>query len=980
MSCTSLGLTRPRPTQRRMISSLFLLLVLMMCIPISTIIATEVYADGSGCSTDCGEVNVAPGKYDQKLGVDFPRFGAVKLSYPNSTVLTSSIGDLLFTVTLIPPESDRTIQGIPEASFYSSVDIYIPPDFMGLSISKVWSSFTNDYDPNSLSLSRLPSTDRIGPNWWRASVKNLILTSDLDFVDSNSSLTALRVFVANQSQYVRLFQITSPSTAGRYFFKIFINGTSVGASDYPTIVVKGSKDPAYISGTLRDIGDTDPDMAGKPLVLPDGYGARVVATGVDYLGNPSAAQAFINSTAHGQYTLFGVAPGTYNITAYAAGFLPRTLPMRVNVIAAQSLEGIDIFLPHSANVTGTVRSLTADGVDIPWGQLYGFGGAVNRSIIVRILSHDGTVLASTPAPYRPAMFTDPDATSFEFSIYREVDYDGRIPQDFANYTSGLTASDYFLRAYVTSYVQFDDSIIHVSNETKRIYSTVRLIRSGFFSVTVHFKDYNSTLTGTPTSISGTLTVEAYDQEGIRRGSNATFVPQGSTEATLEILGLSESRSFGFTELLPPNYGLMSGTYHIHARFTSSPSFTGFANVGIRELYYQLNDLEATIGLATVASFNTPTQVSLPMIRGGGIIVTLYSVDEQSPALPRPWAFPSSTIMFQIVDSVGNIYQANATQPSGSTDLQIFYSGLLTDDYSILVRTLGYKQREILRVHVTLGGNSDASIWMVQEPLIDLTLVFTTEGIFSPIDSTQPYAMPLNHLDSTPVRFEVYDALGNFVGANATHIPNETDGLQTTTFRTILAGFDRYYGNPMQAWEGFYDATDASRQGAGGLLPGSYLILVWVEGYFQGEQVHVTLKPRANASLILSMERASRISGIVVGADLYEQARPQSWVIIDMEPSNFTTFSLDGFYQIWVPGGSYMLGYSLAGYPTQSMSLYVASGSDLRVDLWLGYAQEVSEFSNPVLPSIAVSITSVGVFVRLHGHRGGSKSKNRACEN
>ena len=107
---------------------------------------------------------------------------------------------------------------------------------------------------------------------------------------------------------------------------------------------------------------------GQPISIPDGYGAQILATGTDYLGRSVSAQAFINSTAKGQYTLFGVAPGTYNITAYAAGYIPTTRPTTVSVLAEQSLEGVDIYMKHSANVTGRVLSICG-GQPIPWGRL-----------------------------------------------------------------------------------------------------------------------------------------------------------------------------------------------------------------------------------------------------------------------------------------------------------------------------------------------------------------------------------------------------------------------------------------------------------------------------------------------------------------------------------------------------------------------------------------------------------------------------------
>ena len=404
-----LGLGLPRPCQRKILCTLLLLCMV-------TASAGAAIASDPPCpSSNCGRVDVSPGRSDLKLGVDFPNFTSVKLSYPNSSILTSSIGDLLFTVTL-DSKSTRTIQGIPDASMYRSVEIYIPPDFSGLTIGKLWSSFTNDYDHNSISLSRVSSSDQIGPNWWRITVNNLIVTSDLNLPNSNNNLTAHRVFLANQTQYIRLFQVTSPSIAGRYFFKAFVNGTSIGPANFPTLVVKASKDPAYISGTLRNLGDRDPSKAGLPISLPNGTGAQILATGIDYLGRPVSAQAFINSTARGQYTLFGVAPGTYNITAYAAGFIPTPRPTTVSVLSAQSLESVDIYMSESVNVTGTVLSTTAEGGPIPWGFLSGLNGTARRSISISLLNLDGSVASSTPAPYRTITITDPSSTTFDFSI------------------------------------------------------------------------------------------------------------------------------------------------------------------------------------------------------------------------------------------------------------------------------------------------------------------------------------------------------------------------------------------------------------------------------------------------------------------------------------------------------------------------------------------------------------------------------------
>jgi hypothetical protein len=968
--------------------------ILVFTMLLNALPAITVHGAFTCLKPPCSKVEVSPGKYAQTLGTDFPSFTSVKLSYPNSSILTNSMGDLLFAVTLSPPPTNRTINGFKNASLYNSIDIYIPPDFTGITIGNFWTSFTNDYGGNSLSVSRGGSSDSIGPNWWRVSVRNIIVTNDVNVIksrESTSNLTVNRVFAANKTQYIRLFQVISPTIAGRYFFKAFLNGTSIRPENFPTVVVAGTNDPAYISGTLLDSGNTDPSQAGRPVYIPNGEGGRILATGIDYLGRAASAQAFINANSTGEYTLFGVAPGTYNLTAYVAGYIPTTRLVRVSVLPAQSLDNINIYLQRSAIITGVALSRTADGVAIPWGQLSAFRSArdtslvaANRSITVRVVSLDGSVVASIPAAYSRQLFTNYDATTFSFSIQREFVFDGRIPQDYANYTSGLTPGDYYLYAYVTSYIQLDNVLIHVSNETLRTYSEIPLIRTGFFSITVHFKDYASSLADSNVALGGTLTVSVYDQSWTLRGSNTTFVAPNSTSATVEVMGSSSARGLGDIGLLSANYGLPPGTYHIVARFTSSPLYTGATNVGVRDTYFQLEDYQGIVTLATRSDFSSDglhqvfaSEISFPMIRGGGISLTIYSVDTEQPPVYGNWIYSGAAITLKIIDHVGNVYTTNATQRGNQTFEQFYYAGLLTDDYEIVVITPGYRQYEIPRIHVSLGADSDISIRMILEPTIDLTLVFKTEDILSAINSTQPYAQPLNSLDATPVRLEVYDEYGNFVAANRTYIPNltELDETSTTTSTTsarfILFGFNQYYGDPASKWAGFYDTTDAARQDDGGLQAGVYTIEVWVDGYYQSEALQVNLGGRGSTSAALSLQRASRISGIVLGPTIYNQARFLSWAVVDLEPGNgnYTTFTTDGYYQVWMPAGTYNIGVALAGYSTRTAQVAVPQGSDLRMDFWLDYFQaspaysaiqlQVAEswFANPKSP-FAVTLRAV----------------------
>ena len=58
-------------------------------------------------------------------------------------------------------------------------------------------------------------------------------------------------------------------------------------------------------------------------------------------------------------------------------------------------------------------------------------------------------------------------------------------------------------------------------------------------------------------------------------------------------------------------------------------------------------------------------ISFAMLRGGGLSLTLYSVDTEKPAILKPWTFPNFTIDVNLVDSYGNLYTFNAIQPQWS---------------------------------------------------------------------------------------------------------------------------------------------------------------------------------------------------------------------------------------------------------------------------------------------------------------------------
>ncbi|MEM1588244.1 MAG: hypothetical protein QXL90_04245, partial [Candidatus Bathyarchaeia archaeon] len=166
-------------------------------------------------------VTVSPGKFSHFLGKNFPKSDLIVLEYPKSIILTKTKGELLFNVTLTNLNQSDIFHSPNKQSYATSqinksITIYIPPEFeIGNGISSIWTSFTNDYNPQSVSLSKTQINDPIAPGWWKLSIEKLTI------VTCNPNVKE-RKFLANTTQYIRIFNVTSPSIAGRYFFKVFI--------------------------------------------------------------------------------------------------------------------------------------------------------------------------------------------------------------------------------------------------------------------------------------------------------------------------------------------------------------------------------------------------------------------------------------------------------------------------------------------------------------------------------------------------------------------------------------------------------------------------------------------------------------------------------------------------------------------------------------------------------------------------------------
>jgi len=807
-------------------------LAVLLILIIGSVTAFHLVENVSAISDDV--VQMSPSKYAHYLG---DSTDMVKLDYPKGAIVANSTGDISLSFTL---------------HNVSSTAIYVPPEFTFLKsdTTSVWTSLTNDY--GRISMSKLGSNDPIAPSWWSVRITS---------------------FKASGNYAVKLFNVRAPEVCGRYFIKVFTNGTSIGAENFPTIIVKGSLYPAYISGQVLNANST---QYGQPIHVS----GKVVAEGKTELGEAVQAQAYFNASANGLYTLYGLAAGTYNLTASAAGFVPETLDRTVSVRAGQSLEGIKIYVYPSATISGTICSKCGVGT-IPWGSIS------SRPISVEMLDSN----LQSKAWIANSTYFDPSQPYYQFSFNGSIELDGHVPQNYADYVSGLEPGDYYLKAYVNGYLQKDVVAVHLYEHSRSVSIPFDLWRSSQFNVTVHFVDSTGSASSTPKK--GTLTLQAYALDGGIEGWTSTSVPKETEHWAMMITG--------------KNYGLPSGTYFIKA------SFPGYS-----QAFYP----EATLGEGC-----STVSLSFNMVRSGLLNITLRSINWQTPPQNVPWQHPNATISIEAIGSE-QIYHGTARQNTTINDppYVVFtnVTDLPPDIYLIKAYTVGYIQTKDVRVTVSFGSTSDIQVDLVQTTTLQVKLTFRTEDLVTGPNETYV------HYNSThiPARVEVYDSAGILAGANITYVP--TDKL---SFMVNVTGFRSYAGRSCERWVNYYDTTDGAMQKDYGLPAGTYQVLVWVPGYGQAQTATVSATlSTTSETLDLYFDQLARVDGTILGLDMYDNLIPLSWATVTAYGPILTgTSSLDGFYEMWIPSGTYTLGVSAPGYETQGIEIVVSMGWETSVD-------------------------------------------------
>ena len=420
--------------------------------------------------------------------------------YLDSAILASSsdsVGDLQFDLVV--------------SIKVNYIIFYVPPEFKFLAptvYESVWTDITNDNQFIYKSVAN--SYDPVAPGWTK-----IYIGYDRGFDN--------HVTIEPGTYHVRLFNLRAPEVAGLYHFKIYYHDGiadasgstthSIGAGNYPIIFVKSELNPAWVEVTVQtNTATAPPYTSGKVLAegtTPEGRAVSGVAYWgpMEFVGNMPLSVSPTSWGANYRVYLFGLAAGTYTITATASGFSMST-SARITLDPGQSYH-MWMSVDGSPNVCVTVWSKHGTGA-IPWNNLWQMPFGTNnpdaapnnakpwRDILLDLYDANGALIGfwasnvfgsnhyvptsrQSPAAYWglndktfPATnelqglhdeeAPHPEKTSFYACLQDNVDllfnvrnypsthWDGHVPWDTADYVAGYEKAQYTVEAYVTGYI------------------------------------------------------------------------------------------------------------------------------------------------------------------------------------------------------------------------------------------------------------------------------------------------------------------------------------------------------------------------------------------------------------------------------------------------------------------------------------------------------------------------------------------------
>ena len=423
------------------------------------------------------------------------------LDYAILASSSDSVGDFQFDITVLAP-----INGIR---------IYIPGETPGgkgdgfrwlapTTEEAIWTDITSDYEFIWTS-TRGDAFSTIDPYAMR-------VTIGYDDWSANS------MTIWPGTYHIRLFDLAAPKIAGIYHFKIYysIGGGlfSIGAGNYPIMVVKSELNPAWVMVDVRAHLNVGPLISGQVLAEGTTPEGRTVYAAAWWGPNEYMFTSFVPGLAGNVYRVFilGLAEGTYTLTAQGSGYNP-TVSDRITVLAGQSYHmnlvifdspdfHVTVWSKHGTgaipwhnlwqlpfgtndpyvapNNLGPRRDMTLELYDssgnmIGWWASNALGALSVKSIAAtNILGgwHDDAVVApALPPPIPAAVYNGgciPTSDHYNAWLTDNWDllgiprgiashnpsthWDGHVPWDTPDYIAGLPQGQYSLESFVTGYI------------------------------------------------------------------------------------------------------------------------------------------------------------------------------------------------------------------------------------------------------------------------------------------------------------------------------------------------------------------------------------------------------------------------------------------------------------------------------------------------------------------------------------------------
>lgn len=557
------------------------------------------------------------------------------LDYAILASSSDSIGDFQLDITVLPPTGINYVQ------------IYVPPDFKwNPDISRdeaVWTDITNDYQ--YIWTRTLSDYDPIAPNWVRITIG----------MDERSGGLML---IQPGTYHMRLFNLRAPDVAGLYHFKIYYSAgytyvpVSIGAGNYPIMVVKSELNPAWVEVTVRtDAFHAVPYVSGRVIAsgtTPEGGAVKGIGYWgpIDYIGDsPVPGQV----GAEYRLYLFGLAAGTYTLTAEASGFSPTTTAQFTFDPGQSYKEYITVF--NSPPLHVTISSKDGAG-PIPWHNLWQLPYGTNnpavppnnawprRDMTINLFDSTGNLItwwaSNVLAPFGATKYIPstntlaglhddsgciPTANQYNAQLTDNSDllgnprgalthnpstqWDGHVPWDTADYVAGMPNGGYTVEAYVTGYIM-DDADAHQRTFTlsgSAINLQFDLRRSNWIETTMHLPA-NILLSG-PTTVS----LFAYDKDGNERGAT-TFLATHAMSLDGVLNGVDASAVNGYA----PGYAggiVIEGWNAVFPHIGSYKGGVSMANDPIHK-DYGLNPTPSTTRLDKVPLGGNPYTIRLHM--------------------------------------------------------------------------------------------------------------------------------------------------------------------------------------------------------------------------------------------------------------------------------------------------------------------------------------------------------------------------------